>query len=130
MTDFDLTLTRPLLFLPGLGAAAAVLAAAVLVVMPAPEAAVAIAAPAGPLPASQAVIASDRTCATCGFMKTIRRTDPVTGVPAYQFSVRMRDGSTRDSTETTRGRWIEGDRVILIGGAAARALEVEKNAAL
>jgi hypothetical protein len=126
MTDFDLTLTRPLIFLPGLVAAAAVVALAAFVMIPAPPA---VAAP-GPLPVAKAAATRDRSCDTCGVMQTIRRTDPRTGEAVYEFSVRMRDGSTRDSTGSTRGGWVEGDRVMLIGGAAARALEEKQNVAL
>jgi hypothetical protein len=130
MTDFDLTLIRPLIFLPGLVAAAAVAAVATFVMIPAPEALAANVVQAAPLLAPKATAARDRTCDTCGIMQTIRRTDPATGLAVYEFSVRMRDGSTRDSTGPTRGRWLEGDRVMLIGGAAARALEEKQNVSL
>ena len=128
MTDFDLTLTRPLIFLPVLVAAVGVVAIAAYVMIPAPEALTPMAAPVAPLLVKAA--GRDRSCQTCGTMETIRRTDPATGLPVYTFSVRMRDGSTRGSTGSTRGRWLEGDRVMLIGGAAARALEEQQNVSL
>jgi hypothetical protein len=131
MTRFPRTLARPLVFVPGIAAAVAFGAVLALLMMPAPEAiAAVVVAPAAPLPVTVAPRIRERTCDACGFVQTIRRTDPATGSTAYEFSVRMRDGSTRDSMEATRGRWVEGDRVILIGGTAARALEEAKNAAL
>jgi hypothetical protein len=105
----------------------ALAATATAFLVPAAEAAAAVAV--APQAAVKAEPAHERGCDSCGVVQTIRRTDPATGLASYAFSVRMRDGSTRDSTEATRGRWVEGDRVMLIGGAAARALE-EKNAAL
>jgi hypothetical protein len=130
MTDFDLTLTRPLFLLPGLVAAAAVAGIAAFAMTRAPEPVAAIVPPAAALAVAKAAAGRDRACDTCGVMKTIRRTDPATGLAVYEFSVRMRDGSTRDSTGATRGRWVEGDRVMLIGGTAARALEEKQNVAL
>lgn len=128
MIASDFTIARPLIVLPALAAAIAVLASAAVFLIPAPQ--VAVEAPAGPVVVSEAAPLRDRSCSTCGFMHAIRRTDPATGQPSYEFSVRMRDGSTRESNGATVGRWIEGDRVMLIGGAAARALEEQKNPAL
>jgi len=132
MTRTALThsLLRPLVFLPGLAIAVTVAGIAALVMMPAPQAIAAVVQPAvAPLPAAPASVRG-RGCDACGFVETIRRTDPTTGLSSYEFTVRMRDGSTRDSRQATRGRWLEGDRVVVIGGTAARALEEEKNAAL
>lgn len=130
MTDYDLTLTRPLIFLPVLVAAVAVVVGATFLMIPAPEAAAAIAAPVGPSLLVRATSGRERACATCGVMTSIRRTDPATGEPVYAFSVRMRDGSIRDSTESSRGGWLEGDRVVVIGGAAARSLEQKRHVSL
>ena len=130
MTDFDLALTRPLLFLPVLVAAVAVVAVATLVMIPAPEAVAATVPAATPLRLVEAAIGRDRSCETCGVMTSIRRTDPAGGAAVYAFTVRMRDGSVRDSSESSRGRWIEGDRVVVIGGVAARALEEKRHVAL
>lgn len=130
MIDFDLTLRRPLIFLPVLFASVAIAVAATFAMMPAPEAVAAVDAPARPLLAAKAAIGRDRACDTCGIVKTIRRTDPSTGEPVYEFSVQMHDGSTRNSTEGTRGRWLEGDRVVVIGGAVARALEESRDVSL
>ena len=130
MTRFAHALTHPQIYLPGIAVAVIVAGVAALLMMPAPEAVAATIAPAGPLPVAAIASGRDRSCDSCGFVETIRRTDPATGSTTYEFSVRMRDGSTRASTATKRGRWLEGERVILIGGAAARALEEEKNTAL
>ncbi|QJW85062.1 hypothetical protein HK414_20735 [Ramlibacter terrae] len=130
MTRFDYVLMRPRAFLSGTAAAMAIAAIAALGMAPAPQAVAAVVAAAEAAPVAAAPVPRERDCASCGFVETIKRTDPGTGLTSYEFTVRMRDGSARDSTETGRGRWLEGDRVILIGGAAARALEIEKNAAL
>ncbi len=132
MTDFALTQTlrRPPLFLSGLATAVAVAGIAAFAMIPAPEAVAASAASIEPLPLAKVTAGRERGCDTCGIMQTIRRNDPATGLAVYEFSVRMRDGSTRDSIGATRGRWLEGDRVVVIGGAAARALEEKQNAAL
>jgi hypothetical protein len=106
-------------------------AIAAFVMIHAPEAVAASVMPAAPLQeVPKAAAARNRACDTCGIMQSIRRTDPATGLAVYEFSVRMRDGSTRDSTGATRGHWLEGDGVMLIGGAAARALEEKQNVSL
>jgi hypothetical protein len=130
MTRLHFTLPRPRIFWSGLGAAVAVAGIGASAMMPAPQALAAVVIPDVPLLAARSATPRDRSCASCGFMQTIRRTDPTTGLPVYEFSVRMRDGSSRESTGATVGRWVEGDRVMLIGGAAARALEEKKHAAL
>jgi len=57
-------------------------------------------------------------CDGCGVVEAIRLVDGIEGGPAtYAFSVRMKDGSLRDSTTATAGRWRVGDRIILMGGA-------------
>ena len=68
-----------------------------------------------PLPA----IARQR-CETCGVVESIRRIEPVGEIPgSYEFTVRLRDGTTRTSSSATATTWHTGDRVMLIGGAPA-----------
>ena len=67
-------------------------------------------------------------CDSCGLIESIRHTDPVTGLPIYAFTVRMRDGSARETTEATSGRWREGEGVLIIGGSKARAAELQNGA--
>lgn len=130
MTRLGHTLTRPLILAPGVAAGLAFAAVIALVIAPAPQAVAAVAVVAAAPLQVTAAASRERACPSCGLVRTIRRTDPATGRDAYEFSVRMSDGTTRESTEATRGRWVEGDRVVLIGGTAARALEEAKNAAL
>ena len=130
MNRFNRTLTRPVIYLSGIAIAVAVAGITALLMMPAPEAAAGIHTLAVPLLAANPASGRDRTCASCGIVQRIRRIDPATGLASYEFTVRMRDGSTRDSTGATRGQWLEGDRVMLIGGTAARALEEGKNPVL
>ena len=60
-------------------------------------------------------------CDTCGFVETIRRVEPEGIVPAgYEFTVRLRDGSARISSDASSAKWHIGDRVMLIGGSPAR----------
>ena len=131
MNRLALSLKSPLVFLPGLAAAVVVAGVAALLMVPAPEPADAESAILVPLPIVLPIVlpGSGRGCESCGVVQTIRRTDGAGGLASYEFSVRMRDGSMRNSTELTRGRWREGDHVLLIGGSAARALEQAKNAA-
>lgn len=59
-------------------------------------------------------------CTTCGVVEAIRRIEPVGTQPAaYEFTVRLRDGSTRVSTEvgTSPGTWLVGDPIMLIAGS-------------
>lgn len=51
-------------------------------------------------------------CATCGVVVGIRA-HPV----GFEFTVRLRDGSTRISTAASRGTWHIGDAIMLMGGA-------------
>jgi hypothetical protein len=124
MTRFAAALARPLLFAPAIVVAVLAAGGAAFFTMQSGEAAATATAPDAKPEGGR-----DRSCDACGQVQTIRRTDPASGLPVYEFTVRMRDGSTRDSSQATRGRWIEGDRVIVIGGRAARALEEENNAA-
>lgn len=70
------------------------------------------------LPAAAAGKARARKrCAACGVVESIRRIDPVEALPAtYEFTVRLRDGSMRLSSDTSRAKWRVGDRIMLIGG--------------
>lgn len=130
MIRFHPTLARPLNVLPRIALVGVVAGIAVLVMMPAPQAAAAVVPHAQPLPVATIASARDRGCEYCGTVETIRRTDPATGVAGYTFVVRMRDGSTRASNPATRDRWLEGDQVLVIGGPAARAVEQGRHAAL
>lgn len=129
MTRFHPALTRPPTALPRAAFAVVVAGIAALAMVPAPRATAAIVVGAQPLPVAT-ISARARDCAACGVVETIRRTDPATGIAGYAFVVRMRDGSTRASNRATRDRWLEGDQVLVIGGAAARTLEQKKTAAL
>jgi hypothetical protein len=68
-----------------------------------------------------AVKARVRTrCEACGVVQAIRRIDPVGELPAvYEFTVRLRDGSTRLSSNASQAKWRAGDAIMLIGGAGA-----------
>jgi hypothetical protein len=57
-------------------------------------------------------------CDACGVVEAIRRIDPVGDLPAaYEFTVRLRDGSTRLSSNASQASWRAGDNIMLIGGA-------------
>lgn len=57
-------------------------------------------------------------CEACGVVETIRRFEPVGGLPAgWELTVRMRDGSSRVSNIASSAKWHTGDRIMLIGGA-------------
>jgi hypothetical protein len=52
-------------------------------------------------------------------IQAIRRIEPVGDLPAtFEFTVRLRDGSTRISSSTTQDKWRSGDRIMFIGGIA------------
>ena len=58
-------------------------------------------------------------CGGCGFVESIRKVEAQGGLPAaYEFIVRMRDGSTRTSNDANPAQWRIGDRIILIGAKA------------
>ncbi len=62
-------------------------------------------------------------CTTCGVVKAIRRIEHGGGMPAsFEFTVRLRDGSTRTSTTDSAANWRSGDRIMLIGGASVSKL--------
>ena len=78
---------------------------------------------AAPASSPEAPAANGRTrCPRCGFVESIRRVEAAGLAPvAYEFTVRMRDGSLRTSSDSSVGRWLVGDRVILVGGNKATA---------
>jgi len=60
-------------------------------------------------------------CDFCGTVQAVRRIEPGGGAPAtFEFTVRLRDGSLRTSSNSTAGSWRAGDRIMLIGPAAPR----------
>ena len=62
-------------------------------------------------------------CTTCGVVEAIRRIDHGGSTPAsFEFTVRLRDGSTRTSTTASASNWRSGDRIMLIGGASVSKL--------
>lgn len=57
-------------------------------------------------------------CPGCGFVESIRHVEAAGLVPAaYEFTVRMRDGSVRTSSDSSAAKWLVGDRIILVGGS-------------
>lgn len=93
--------------------------AASLPVQAAPEGA------AEPLAAPAAVLRSRRrwSCGGCGVVESVRLLERTGDEPAaYEFTVRLRDGSTRTSTIANTARWRAGDRILLIGGVQPAAL--------
>jgi hypothetical protein len=74
------------------------------------------------LPAAGEGAANARTrtrCEACGVVQAIRRIEPAGALPAsYEFTVRLRDGSIRLSSNTSQGKWRMGDAIMLIGGTA------------
>jgi hypothetical protein len=56
-------------------------------------------------------------CQTCGVVENIRKLDATGSTPAgYEFTVRLRDGSTRVSSDASVAKWRVGDPIMLIGG--------------
>jgi hypothetical protein len=54
-----------------------------------------------------------------GVVEAIRRVEHGGAVPAsFEFTVRMRDGTTRTSSSASASKWRSGDRIMLIGGGA------------
>jgi hypothetical protein len=89
-----------------------------------PAVAVPVASPAvaEPAPATEnAGIARTRNrCEACGVVETMHRTEASGDLPAaYEFTVRLRDGSSRMSSDANPGKWRIGDHVMLIGGVSA-----------
>lgn len=62
------------------------------------------------------------TCDTCGVVESIRRIDDGGDTPsAFEFTVRLRDGSVRTSIIDSASNWRAGDGIMLIGGPEAPA---------
>jgi hypothetical protein len=74
-----------------------------------------------PVAAEGTVKARARTrCEACGVVEAIRRIDAVGALPAtYEFTVRLRDGSTRLSSDASQSNWRAGDAIMLIGGVSS-----------
>jgi hypothetical protein len=73
-------------------------------------------AAAAALPSAAAAVA----VAVRGVVQSIRPLEPVADQPAqFEFTVRLRDGSTRVSRTVGRAKWHSGDRIFLMGGAGA-----------
>lgn len=77
-----------------------------------------------PQAADEAVAPRARArCSTCGVVEAIRRIEHGGSTPAsFEFTVRLRDGSTRTSTSDSAANWRRGDRIMLIGGAKVSKL--------
>ena len=53
-----------------------------------------------------------------------RRVEPVGDLPAaFEFTVRLQDGSMRISSSATQDKWRSGDRIMFIGGIAPPILQ-------
>jgi hypothetical protein len=51
-------------------------------------------------------------------VQAIRRIAAAGDTPeSYEFTVRLRDGSIRLSSDASRAKWRAGDNIMLIGGA-------------
>lgn len=75
----------------------------------------------GPAPAAdEQVVAPTRSNgASWGVVEAIRRVEHGGSLPAtFEFTVRLRDGSTRISSTASASKWRSGDRIMLLGGAA------------
>jgi hypothetical protein len=78
----------------------------------------AVAAAETPVNAVTVAVAAASRCGGCGFVQAIRHIEATASAPAaYEFTVRMRDGSVRTSSDANVGKWVVGDRIILVGGA-------------
>ena len=56
-------------------------------------------------------------CQSCGVVENIRRVAVAGSTPAvYEFTIRLRDGSTRVSNDASAAMWRVGDSIMLIGG--------------
>lgn len=102
----------------------ALMAVAVLGVL-APVAASLLAAPEAEVPASNAQVAMPSAvehrrarCEGCGIVEAIRTIDGIDGQPAtYEFTVRLKDNSTRTSVTASAAQWRVGNRIIVMGGS-------------
>jgi hypothetical protein len=58
-----------------------------------------------------------------GVVEAIRRVEHGGAAPvSFEFTVRMRDGTTRTSSSASASKWRNGDRIMLIGGVATPAI--------
>jgi hypothetical protein len=65
------------------------------------------------------VVRAASPAAGWGVVEAIRRVEHGSTVPAsFEFTVRMRDGTTRTSSSASASSWRSGDRIMLIGGTA------------
>jgi hypothetical protein len=72
-----------------------------------------------PAAAEEAAPRARSRCSNCGVVEAIRRMEHGGIKPAsFEFTVRMRDGTTRTSTSASAANWRSGDRIMLIGGAS------------
>lgn len=72
-------------------------------------------------PVADASDALPSRCQDCGVVESIRALEPAEGSSAaYQFNVRLRDGSLRTSTTDGKASWRVGDHILLVGGSARR----------
>ena len=56
-------------------------------------------------------------CGSCGTVAAITRHEPTAARAAfYEFTVRLRDGSTRVSSMASPFTWKVGDKIMLLGG--------------
>lgn len=68
------------------------------------------------LPDAPQAVQARATPAVRGVVEVIRKFEAVGALPAgYEFTVRLRDGSTRISSDASAARWRVGDSVMLIG---------------
>jgi hypothetical protein len=113
---------------PRLRAAGGLLAAALLLALLAPILAAGLQdlstapAPVAAMPAPRDQHEGSRTrCAGCGVVTAIRAIEGgPAALPAYEFTVRFRDGSVRTTIAVDRASWQVGDRIIVVGGEPAR----------
>lgn len=102
--------------------AVAVLCAFFAVVTPAMGSAEPASGPSLPqvLPeAAPAQVRAKFRCETCGVVEALHRKEAVGDQPAsHEFTVRLRDGSSRTSSVENAGNWHIGDQVMLIGGSS------------
>jgi hypothetical protein len=57
-------------------------------------------------------------CKSCGVVETIHRLEPIGDAAGrYEFTLRMRDGSTRTRSGAGLASWQVGDRITVIGPA-------------
>ena len=104
--------------------AAAALCALFVAVKPALGSAVEMEGPANSLAVAAQGDAPARTkfrCDSCGVVESMSHTLATGDQPAsYEFTVRLRDGSSRVSSVASAGKWNIGDHIMLIGGPGPR----------